>query len=181
MTKQPKKDANELTTGEGEQNPYAVLESLVAESKAETANDGRDAKIAELQKELLYQTAEVENFKRRTEKRYADALKFACEPLIRDILPVIDNLERALEHAGNSSESVAEGLGHILTQLRSVLVRHGVEEIAAQGVKFDPNFHEALAQVPAETEGMVHSVHEKGYTIHQKLLRPSKVLVTRLA
>lgn len=179
MTKHHKKEVE--TAGAEEQNPYAALESLVAEAKGEPQTDGRDQKIADLQKELLYQAAEVENFKRRTEKRYADALKFAAEPLIRDLLPVVDNLERALEHAGNSSESVAEGLGHILAQLRSALSRHGVEEIGAEGAKFDPNFHEALAQVPGEKDGMVASVHEKGYTIHQKLLRPSKVLVTRLA
>lgn len=179
MKKTPGK--TQEANAEEAQNPYAVLEELAKEAQGVQSADERDAKIAQLQKELLYQAAEVENFKRRTEKRYADALKFATEPLIRDLLPAIDNLERALDHADTSTDSVREGLGHILNQIRLVLARHGVEEIAAEGAKFDPNFHEALAQVPGQEDGMVASVHEKGYTIHQKLLRPSKVLVTRLA
>jgi len=146
-----------------------------------TVPDERDAAIENLNKELLYQAAEVENFKRRTEKRYADALKFACEPFARDLVGVVDNLERALDHAVAENAAISEGLGHILTQLRATLVRHGVEEIAAEGVKFDPNFHEALAMVPGDADGLVVSVHEKGYTIHGKLLRPSKVIVSRLA
>lgn len=179
MKKTPKQ--NEEPKAEEAANPFAVLESLAAEAKGETVPDERDAKIESLQKELLYQAAELENFKRRTEKRYADALKFATEPLIRDILGVVDNLERALEHTGSEQNSVNEGLHLILNQLRSALARHGVEEIATEGEKFDPNFHEALAQVPSDSEGFIASVHEKGYTIHQRLLRPAKVLITKLA
>lgn len=143
--------------------------------------DTRDAEIEGLKKELLYQMAEVDNFKRRTEKRYADALKYACEPLMKELLGVADNLERAAAHAGETSPAIAEGISNILTQLDSALTRHGAQEIQAQGEKFDPNFHEALAQVPGPEDGMVVAVHEKGYTIHGKLLRPSKVIVSKLA
>jgi molecular chaperone GrpE len=137
--------------------------------------------ITKLKNDLLYERAELENFKRRTEKRYLDSIRTAAEQVVRDIIPVLDNLERALEHAGSTSESLAEGINQVVTQLREALLRHGVEEIPALGQKFDPNFHEALAQMPGPEAGIVLVVHEKGYTLGGKLLRPSKVVVSAVA
>lgn len=156
-----------------------TTEEVVLE--AEQAVDKRDETIEGLKKELLYQAAEVENFKRRTEKRYADALKYATEPLLKDLLSVLDNLERAAQHVGDAPEAVTEGLLHIADQLRNTIVRHGVVEIEAEGAKFDPNLHEALAMVPGAEDNLVMMVQEKGYTIHGKLLRPAKVLVSKVA
>ena len=143
--------------------------------------DERDGTIEELKRELLYQAAELENFKRRTENRYRDMIRAAPEPLVRDLLPVVDNLERALTHTEDAGGALAEGIGHILSHLKSVLLNHGVEEVEAEGKKFDPNFHEALAQMPGPEDGMVLSVHEKGYLYKGKLLRPAKVIVSRAA
>ncbi|TAL17383.1 nucleotide exchange factor GrpE [bacterium] len=137
--------------------------------------------IAKLKNDLLYERAELENFKRRTEKRYLDSVRTAAEQVVRDIIPVLDNLERALEHAGSGDESLAEGIAQVVIQLREALARHGVEEIPALGQKFDPNVHEALAQMPGAEAGIVLVVHEKGYTLGGKLLRPSKVVVSALA
>lgn len=158
--------------------PLGPKSETEARLEAELAERVEEAE--KLKKELLYQTAEVENFKRRTENRYRDMLKYATEPLVRDLLPAIDNLERALSHSSESS-ALTEGLGHVLIQFREVLAKNGVVEIMADGEKFDPNFHEAIAQAPGPEDGKVIMVQEKGYTIHGKLLRPARVVVSKLA
>lgn len=149
-------------------------EALLAEKAA------LEEEVGKLKNALLYERAELDNFKKRTEKRYQESLRTASEAVVRDIIPVLDNLERALEHAAGA-EAMAEGLSHIIEQLKVALGRHGVEEIPALGEKFDPNLHEALAQIPGEEAGIVLAVHEKGYTLGGKLLRPSKVLVSMVA
>lgn len=148
----------------------------------ETVSDAENEKALEidrLKKELLYQAAEVENFKRRTENRYREMLRFASEPLVRDLLQVVDNLERATGHAMEAHEALGEGLGHILAHFRAILGNHEVAEIEALGAKFDPNLHEAIAMVPGEEDGKIIAVQEKGYTYRGKLLRPPKVIVSR--
>lgn len=139
----------------------------------------KDLEIGRLKKELLYQAAEIENFKRRTENRYRDMLRYASEPLLRDLLTVVDNLERATLHAVEAHPSLGEGLGHILAHFKTILANHEVEEIEALGVKFDPNLHEAMAQVPGEEDGKIIAVQESGYTYRGKLIRPPKVIVSR--
>ena len=145
----------------------------------------KDAQIDALRSEVLYQQAEVENFKKRTEKRYRDALEFAAEPLLRDLLPVLDNLERAVAHAApgdaGGGESLAEGLEHVIRQFHETLGRHGVAPIEALGTRFDPSFHEAMIQVPGDEAGLVADVYETGFTFKGRLLRPAKVSVTAVA
>ncbi len=153
-------------------------------AKGQPAGQESAELIAKLQSELLYQRAELENFKKRTEQRYLESLKFAAEPVMNSLLPVMDNLERAYEHAcaeGADVKSVAEGLSHIVNQLLNALENNGVELVDAMGEKFDPNKHEALGQVPGEENNLVAMVHEKGYTLNGKLLRPAKVFITRVA
>ncbi len=163
---------------EEETSEAAPQAEETAASPAEVA--ALEEEVGKLKNALLYERAELENFKKRTEKRYQDSLRTAAEALAKDIIPVLDNLERALDHAGEA-EAIAQGLSQIIDQLKSALSRHGVEEIAALGQKFDPNLHEALAQIPGPEAGMVLAVHEKGYTIGGRLLRPSKVLVSVVA
>ncbi|PLX46276.1 MAG: nucleotide exchange factor GrpE [Deltaproteobacteria bacterium] len=163
-------------------------ESAGGASDEQATNSGPEGtasleeQVAKLKSELLYQHAELENFKRRTQKRYEDALRYANEPIAKDLLSVLDNLERSLEHAGaEDMNSFTEGIKQIAEQLRGILSTHGIEEVNAEGEKFDPNLHEALAQVPGNEDGVVVGVHEKGYTLHGRLLRPAKVLVSKLA
>ena len=145
----------------------------------------RDSRIAELEKELLYQRAEFENFRKRTEKRYRDALEFATEPLVKDLLPVLDNLERAIDHsreAGPESLSaLLEGVEHVAGQFHQALTNHGVEHIQAGGEKFDPNLHESLTHVPGVEDNRVAEVYQKGYLLKGRLLRPAKVAVSKVA
>ena len=145
----------------------------------------REVEVRDLREQILYAHAELENFKKRTEKRYRELLDYAAEPLLKDLMPVLDNLERASSHAHEEGAegfaALLEGLDHVLTQFGETLVRHGAEPVPTEGVKFDPAVHEALAQVPGEAEGMVADVYEKGYRFKARLLRPAKVTVTKVA
>jgi molecular chaperone GrpE len=129
---------------------------------------------------FLRERADLENFKKRMQREKVEALRFASEPLIRELLPVVDNLERAIEHGGGNGQSVVEGIRLVLNSLHEILERHGVRRIHAVGVQFDPTVHEAMAQVEsAEHEpNQVVEQHHSGYLLHERLLRPALVTVS---
>jgi len=129
----------------------------------------------------LRERADLENFKRRMQREKSEALRFASEPLVRDLLPVVDNLERAVEHADGDGNSVIEGVRLVLKSLQDTLERHGVTRIHAVGERFDPTHHEAMAQVEsAEHEpNQVVDQHHSGYLLHDRLLRPALVTVSK--
>ncbi|HOO89220.1 MAG TPA: nucleotide exchange factor GrpE [Syntrophales bacterium] len=127
--------------------------------------------------------AELENYKKRAAKDRENFIKYGNETLIKEILPTVDNMERALEHACNSDdfEAFVDGLKLIRDTFISVLGKQGVEEIEAIGKDFDPNFHEAMMQVEGEHEedNKVVEEYEKGYLLNGRLLRPSKVSIAK--
>ncbi len=132
---------------------------------------------------LLRERAELENFKRRMQREKSESLRFASEPLLRDILPVIDNLERAVAHAkGNEgSQALVEGVALVLRSLLDTIGRHGVSRVKAKGEAFDPSRHEAVAQVEntALAPNTVLDEHQSGYQLHDRLLRPAMVSVSK--
>lgn len=132
------------------------------------------------QDRFLRERAELENFKKRMQREKAEAVRFACEPLVRDLLPVVDNLERAVEHGAGNGPSVLEGIRMVLKALLDVLERYGVRRIDAVGEAFDPNRHQAIAQVEsAEHEpNQVVQQHHSGYMLQDRLLRPALVTVS---
>ena len=132
---------------------------------------------------LLRERAELENFKRRMQREKSESLRFASEPLLRDILPVIDNLERAIAHAKGSegSQALVEGVELVLRSLLDTIGRHGVSRVKAKGEAFDPSLHEAVVQVE-NTEVAPNTVldeHQSGYQLHDRLLRPAMVSVSK--
>lgn len=134
---------------------------------------------------LLRQAAELENYKKRTARERDDAVRFANESLIKDLLPVVDNLERAIAHAagGGNGKPLVEGVEMILRGLLDVLAKHGVSQISATGQPFDPAKHEAMAQVETEIHepnSVVEELH-RGYMLRDRLLRPSLVSVAKAA
>ncbi|MBI4600540.1 MAG: nucleotide exchange factor GrpE [Planctomycetes bacterium] len=134
--------------------------------------------------ELLRAKADLDNYQKRVRKERPQWEEQAARRFIRDLLPVCDNLERALEHAsagGASSVRIAEGVKLTQQLLVRVLESHGVEEIAADGEPFNPEVHDAVSQVVADgrPEGHVAQVFEKGYRHGDTVLRPSKVAVAR--
>jgi molecular chaperone GrpE len=127
--------------------------------------------------------AELENYKKRAVREKADAVKFGNENLLRDILPLVDNIDRAMDHACNSDDFDAfkKGLKMLHEQLLICLQKHGVEQIEAVGKDFDPHVHEAMLQVESEEheQSKVVGEFEKGYLFNGRLLRPAKVSVCR--
>lgn len=131
---------------------------------------------------FLRAQAELENYRRRVQKEREEDRKFAPLPIIRDLLPVLDNLQRAID-AADKADSVADlkaGVEMVLQQSLDVLKKLQVTPIAAVGEPFDPNVHEAISQMPsADHPPMTVIVEvERGYTLHDRVIRPSKVIVS---
>lgn len=128
--------------------------------------------------------AEFENYKKRMAKEFSALIKSASEDLIRDLLPILDAVDRALYHRGDGqtdSEEFRQGIKMIMEELPRTLQGRNLSEIDAEGKKFDPNFHEALMQVDSADYDaeMVAEVIEKGYRLGDKVIRPAKVTVSR--
>jgi molecular chaperone GrpE len=154
------------------------------EPKAEPhPSDGRlrdDLEAKDLQLKRL--AADFDNFRRRQAQEREDLIRFAGEKLILDILPVLDNFERAMASAKDAKEiaSVVSGVELIQKQLLEAFIRNGVEEIEALGNAFDPNYHEAVQQM-VDDEKPDHTVInelQKGYTLNGRVIRPSMVIVS---
>jgi molecular chaperone GrpE len=134
--------------------------------------------------ELAQRTrADFENYRKRVTKETSDALARGKAELARELLPVIDNLERALATGSDPAahEALVEGVGLVLNELRDKLGSAGVESFDPTGEKFDPQLHEALSAQPAEgTEsGIVLETMQKGYRLNGQVLRPAKVVVSK--
>lgn len=131
----------------------------------------------------LRSLAEIENMKRRNAKEKEEWVKYSNESLIKDILPVLDNLEKALSHSheGNSLRALREGVDLTLKGLKDGLGKSGVKEVNALGLPFDPCFHEAVSQMEDNRveAGSVLQELQKGYLLNGRLLRPSMVVVSR--
>ena len=166
----------------------------VTEDAAEAATPSPEAAVEELHAALaakeeeakanydrfLRERAELENFRRRMQREKADALRFAVEPLVRELLPVVDNLERALAQEPGNEPALREGVRLVLESLHAVLAQHGVTTIDAVGEPFDPARHEAIARIETdahEPNRVVDQLH-RGYHLHDRLLRPALVTVS---
>jgi molecular chaperone GrpE len=123
--------------------------------------------------------ADFENYRKRTAKDLSAAGARAKLGLVRDLLPVVDNLERALESA-ESQDGLAEGVRLVLTDLQGVLAREGVKAVEPAGERFDPNVHEALSTRPEDgaDPGVVLDVVQKGYRMGDTVVRPARVVVS---
>ena len=147
-----------------------------------------EARVAELERELKEVrdwatriAADFENYKKRVERERQDQIRFSNERLLKEFLPVVDNLQRALEAAARNGEapSIAAGVELVIAETLKVLRRAGVEPIVALILPFDPAVHEALQQVETDAvdPGCVVSEVQPGYTLHGRVLRPALVSV----
>jgi molecular chaperone GrpE len=145
------------------------------EAKEREANDNYDR--------YLRQVAELENFRKRANREKDEAIRFANEALVKDLLPVVDNLERAVAHAkdGGNGKPLVEGVEMVLRGFFDTLAKHGVVPIAAVGQRFDPEKHEAMAQIESGTfePNTVVEEYHKGYLLRDRLLRPALVSVAK--
>jgi molecular chaperone GrpE len=120
--------------------------------------------------------ADLQNYKRRTDQEKGDLIRYGSAHLIRELLTVLDDLERALASAGDEDSALVQGVELTRRNFVAVLERHGVSEIPALGETFDPNLHEAVMQAPG-AENTVVNVVKKGYRLHDRVLRPAMVAV----
>jgi len=134
-----------------------------------------------LRDQLLRKSAEFDNYRKRTAREVERIRKTAAESVIHDLLPVLDNLGLALHHVEDHSDPLAQGVDMVLKQMGEVLRRNGLEPIEATGKPFDPNVHEAVAQVDREDlpPGHVVEEYQRGYLLGGQILRPAKVVVNR--
>lgn len=169
-----------------ESSEMEAAESVIEETETEALIRQLAQKTQEAQEihdRWLRLAAEMENFKRRQEKERADLRQFANESLIKELLPIVDNLELAINHGRQQEPGSAlqEGVENVLKGFLAALTKFGVTPIQALGDKFDPTFHNAVMQQEddsVEDQTIIQDL-QKGYLLHNRLLRPAMVVVAR--
>ena len=185
-------DAREAATGGGSGGSNAptadklTIELLSQElQELKRFHEGKVEEFAEQKDHFLRLQAEFENFRRRSLKEKQESLRFGHQNLVKDLLSAVDNLERAMEHgaqnAGAEVRGVLDGIALVHREILSTFEKHGVSQIDAAGQDFDPAVHEAIGQIPSAEvpPNTVVQVLQKGYVIHDRMVRPSRVLVSR--
>ena len=164
--------------GSNEENPENNI------SEEEKLEISPEEKIEELEDKLLRTVAEMDNMRKRSDKERSEAYKIGASIFIKDMLPIIDNLQRALtsfvDDEGSDTKSFVDGTNAILRDFESLLDKTGVKTINPEGEKFDPNFHEAMFEIPSDEHeaGIILQVIEQGYVLENRLLRAAKVGVS---
>ena len=152
--------------GEGDANP----------------DDNTDGQLAEQRDRILRLTAEIQNLRNRQARELADVRKYAAIDVVRDILPVLDNMDRAIEAATKTAAapSLLEGVRLVRRQLIQALSQNGCTEITADGEMFDTDLHQAILQQPSADvpAGQVMMVTQPGYQIHDRVVRAAQVIVS---
>ncbi|MEE3325970.1 MAG: nucleotide exchange factor GrpE [Myxococcota bacterium] len=161
-----------------------TMEALISELQSMKEEfEARCNEADELTDRYTRLQAEFENFRRRSLKEKQEALQYGQQNLIKDLLATVDNLERALEHADSGQEvdlsSILEGVDLVQREFLTALGKVGVKQVDPAGEAFDPNFHEAMGQIPAAgvEPNSVVQVLQKGYVLQDRMLRPARVLV----
>ena len=165
----------EEVTAEEAVDPITRLKNEIEAAKAESSTNW------DL---YLRERADLENARKRHQRDKEDALRFANDRLLKEMIPVLDNLERAVEHAGqdnDNNQGLLEGVNMTINQFRKALEDFAVKPINAIGTDFDPNLHQAMGQVESadQAPNTVVSEFQKGYLLHDRLLRPSLVMVAK--
>jgi molecular chaperone GrpE len=163
----------------GQGAAQAELESLRAQVELSQAK-GRETmdRLREEHDRLLRATADLENYKKRAAKEREEVQRFGIEKVVKDLLPAVDGLDRALAAAPEGA--LADGVRLVRSTVEAALAKHGVQGFSALGKPFDPALHEALMQVPSADAppGTVVLEHARGFTLHGRLVRPAMVGVS---
>jgi molecular chaperone GrpE len=170
-------DHKELKVEEPEAHEVEVVEEVEEEEKKHEEVDYKE--------KFYYLAAELENLRRRHDKEKSDLLKYGNERILSGLLEVLDNFERTMEAIQNDEDekvkNIYVGIEMVQKQFLELLKKSGLEPVESLGEIFDPNFHEAMAQQPAEgkKENEIISVFQKGYKLNGRLLRAAKVIVAK--
>ncbi|MBK5251474.1 MAG: nucleotide exchange factor GrpE [Peptostreptococcaceae bacterium] len=177
------KEAEEIEI-QNDESPQLQGDGNEPEEELEDAYGNLEKEFNELNERFLRVSSDFRNFKKRAEKEKKDIYSYANEKIICDILPVMDNFERAIlsvESENASSEKMLRGIEMVFKQLNDVLNLNGIEKIDAVGKPFDPNFHHAVMVEETEdfdTETVIE-VFQTGYSLNKKVIRPSMVKVSK--
>lgn len=172
----PEDAAREAAAAGADQGQQPAAENAAIGAEAALAE--AQAKIVELQESFLRAKAETENVRRRAQEDVAKAHKFAIESFAEHLLPVVDSLEAAMTHDSDDIAKVREGVELTLRQLTGALEKGRVVAVNPVGEKFDPHRHQAISQVASDQEpGTVASLLQKGFLLHDRVLRPALVTV----
>lgn len=178
----------EKTEAEKKEAEAATDDVKADEAKAESGDipeseesQGSDEAQESESEKYIRLLAEFQNFKKRAAKEKTDIHAYANEKLMSELLPVLDNFERALETKTEEVESYAKGMELIFTQMKTALENHGLKEIVALGEDFDPNKHSAVMTEESDEyeSGKVSKVLQKGYELNGRVIRPAMVAVTK--
>jgi molecular chaperone GrpE len=178
---------NENVETNEELNNNKVEDNVEELNASQTSDDVVEEKTEEesFKDKYFYIAAEMQNMQRRFDKEKENLLKYGSEKILRDMLDVVDNFERTLGFIETDEDekvkNIAVGIDMIAKQFVEALGKHGLKKVEAMGEIFDPNFHEALAQQPADDkkEMEIIQVHQTGYTLNERLIRPAKVVVVK--
>lgn len=170
-------ELKEVPSDESEGTEAEVLEN--EELKVEKAPE------EDFKEKYYYLAAEMQNAQRRFDREKENLLKYGSEKILKDMLDVVDNLERTLgfikDDEDEKVKNIVVGIEMINKMFIESLQKHGLKQIDAMGKEFDPHFHEALAQQPSEGKANMEiiQVHQNGYTLNERVIRPSKVVVVK--
>lgn len=168
MTTDKQKTKRGVSRASAKSSALKQLELRVAELEKQTAEHLEGWQRAK---------ADYENLRRRTEDQRSTVVKAASEEMVRSLLPIVDNMERALKAASESnSDELRDGVEMVFKQLVDTLAAQGVEQIEAVGKEFDPEIHEAIARIKGK-ENICVSEHARGYKLYGKVVRPARVSV----
>lgn len=177
ITEQDEANPDETNPGGTEEttNPQQALQKELEDARLEA---GKNWDL------YLRERADLENARKRHQRDREEAIRFANDRLLKEMIPVLDNLERAVNHAeqgDNDSQGLLEGVNMTINQFRKVLEDFGVKPIIALGEDFDPNLHQAMGQIESADQAVntVISEFQKGYLLNDRLLRPSLVMVAK--
>jgi molecular chaperone GrpE len=180
---QPSDEQLEGATADGGPLPdVEPLHSSAVEAPSDGVATSLEADLAAERDRNLRLRAELENVRNRTSRELAETIRYAALPIVRDLLPVLDNIDRAMEAAQKAGETgpLVDGIRMVRQQLIGVLGQHNAEEIAALGQPFDPQFHAAILHQPSPDVPADHiaMVTQAGYRMHDRVVRPSQVIVS---
>jgi len=184
MEKSPKEndDGTDMEKPEAKQETDGGSEDLKQKLEIlEKAVQEKQKELDEYKNRWYRAQADFDNFRKRSQKEIQDMHLYAGEQLLKDILPVVDNFERAMDSVQDKENPIYQGIRLIYQQFKNVLERHDVKEIDAQGKAFDPRFHEAVMQIESQEyeNDTIIEVLQKGYLYHEKVIRPSMVKVAK--
>lgn len=181
---QPETTADETNSEQAADKASSVEQDELPEEDLESKLNVAQEQAQENYDRLLRLSAEFDNYKKRTSREMRDVVRYANEKLLKELLGIVDNLERAIDSANQdtpSDASLVEGINLTLSEVLKILQRYDVQPVKALGETFDPAFHQAMMQQEVEDQpaNMVVQEMQKGYVMHDRLLRPAMVVVSK--